>query len=313
MRVPKFVKALLPAVLILGGAGAIGSWMLKNRQKPETQEPEETVTHAEFVLVRRQDFQVTIPASGEVLARTKSTLAPQVAREILEVSPNFRTGGFFEEGEVLLELDRRDYIAAETEAAAALAQARSSYQMEEVRSAQALDSWKALGRGNEASELTLRKPQLAEALTATEAAEARLARAQRDLERTKVLAPYAGYVRSKEVDLGHFVSMATPLAKIFAVDYVEVRLPLDPGDLPFIDLPERYREGQTTGKHEPKVRLRDSNVPDIHWEGRIVRAEAEFDARTRKLFVIAQVDNPYALREDGRPPLKIGQYFRTPK
>jgi multidrug efflux system membrane fusion protein len=311
MRFRKFIKLLLPAVLILAAAGGIGSWMLKHRPKAETQEPEENVTHAEFVHVRKQSFPVTLRTSGEVLPRTQSTLAPQVAGEILKVSPNFRNGGFFAEGEILLELDERDYIAAETETAAALAQAETALQMEEARTAQALESWRALGKGGTVSDLTLRKPQSKEAKAAALAAAARHERAKRDLERTKIIAPYAGYVRTKAVDLGQFVSMGTALGEIFAIDYVEVRLPLDPGDLEFIDLPEAYREGQTQHTRQPKVILRDPNVPDIHWEGKIVRAEGEFDARSRKLFVIAQVDDPYARSEDGRPPLKIGQFVNA--
>ena len=44
------------------------------------------------------------------------------------------------------------------------------------------------------------------------------------------------------------------------------------------------------------------------WQGRIVRAEGAIDTRSRQLFVIAQVDDPYARQEDGRPPLRIGQF-----
>jgi multidrug efflux pump subunit AcrA (membrane-fusion protein) len=62
------------------------------------------------------------------------------------------------------------------------------------------------------------------------------------------------------------------------------------------------------GEKQPKVLLRDSNIPNSPWEGRLVRAEGEFDVRSRKLFVIAQVDDPYALNDQERPPLKVGQF-----
>ena len=311
MSFKKVIKALVPAIVILGVTGGIGRWMLKHRVVPETKEPEENVTNAEYVSVHKESYQVTIETSGEVSPRTKSALIPQVAGEILNISPNFRNGGFFEEGEVLLELDDRDYVAAVTESAATLAQAEAALKLEEARSLQAIASWKDLGRGGEPSELTARKPQLAESKAAAEAAAARLERARRDLTRTKIVAPYAGYVRQKSVDLGQFVSPGSPLAEIFAIDYVEVRLPLDPKDLDFIDLPERYRSESSPITSQPRVLLRDSFNSEFAWEGKIVRAEGEFDVKSRKLFVIAQVDDPYAKREDGRPPLKVGQFVNA--
>jgi RND family efflux transporter MFP subunit len=281
---------------------------MKNRVEVEKVEAPEEVIRAEFVIARKGSHQVTLVSSGEVLPHTKSTLIPQVSGEVIRVSPAFRNGGFFEAGEILIELDEADYRAAETEAEATLAQSTAALALEVARAKQAVAAWRDLGRGGEPSDLTMRKPQLAEARAASKAAAARLSRAQRDLERTKISAPYPGYVRDKSVDLGQVVSPGTPIAEIFAIDYVEVRLPIDPGDLEFLDLPQRYRRGVTVGEKQPKVLLRDSNIPNSPWEGRLVRAEGEFDVRSRKLFVIAQVDDPYALNDQERPPLKVGQF-----
>ena len=44
------------------------------------------------------------------------------------------------------------------------------------------------------------------------------------------------------------------------------------------------------------------------WQGRIVRTEGTLDPRTRQLWVIAQVDAPYARAAEGRAPLKVGQH-----
>jgi RND family efflux transporter MFP subunit len=311
MSFKKFLKIILPAVVILVLAGTIAGWMMKNREKVETIEAEEVVTRAEFILAKKTDFKITLTTSGEVLPHTKTTLIPQVSGEVIRVSPNFRNGGFFEAGEILMELDQRDYVAAVTEAEATLAQSKAALALEMARSEQAIAAWRDLNRGGEPSELTMRKPQLAEANAASEAAAARLARAERDLERTRIPAPYAGYVRDKKVDLGQVVNSGTPLGEIFAIDYVEVRLPIDPGDIRFIAIPELYHRGDTPADHQPEVILRDSNIPDIPWKGRLVRAEGEFDANSRKLFVIATVDDPYAFNEAERPPLKIGQFVNA--
>jgi multidrug efflux pump subunit AcrA (membrane-fusion protein) len=44
------------------------------------------------------------------------------------------------------------------------------------------------------------------------------------------------------------------------------------------------------------------------WEGRIVRVGGAIDTQSRQLFVVAQVDDPYARGPEGRPPLRIGQF-----
>lgn len=310
MTIKKVIKGVLPAIVILAIAGGTASWMFRNKVEAETKEPEQRVSRVQFVVAAKQSYQVILETTGEVHPRTQTTLIPQVAGEILQVSPNFRNGAFFEAGEILLTLDKRDYVAAETEAAASLARSEATYKLEQARAAQALASWRDLGRGGEPSELTLRKPQLAQAKAESEAASARLERARRDLERTSIEAPYAGYVRQKSVDLGQYVSPGTPLGEIFAVDYVEVRLPLDPSDLRFIDLPDQLRSGEEPEEHQPDVELEDTNGSGFTWQGKVVRAEGEFDARSRKLFVIAQIVDPYALQTAGRPPLKVGQFVK---
>ncbi len=308
MTFKKLLKLLLPALVVLGAAGGMAWWMMKNRVEVKPVKAPEEVRRAEFVIAHKGSHQVTLVSSGEVLPHTMSTLIPQVSGEVVRVSPVFRNGGFFEAGEILLELDKADYLAAVTESEATLAQSTAALALEVARAQQAVAAWRDLGRGGEPSDLTMRKPQLAEARAASEAAAARLERAKRDLKRTKIFAPYPGYVRDKSVDLGQVISPGTPIAEIFAIDYVEVRLPIDPGDLEFIDLPKRYRRGVIVGEKEPKVLLRDSNIPNAPWEGRLVRAEGEFDPRSRKLFVIAQVDDPYALNDREHPPLKVGQF-----
>ena len=81
---------------------------------------------------------------------------------VLEVSPKFKSGGRFAKGEVMLEIDGSDYVAALAKAESALADAQLSLAREEARAAQARRDWKKLGRGD-ASDLVLGIPQIASA------------------------------------------------------------------------------------------------------------------------------------------------------
>jgi len=98
-----------------------------------------------------------------VQPRTQTTLLPEVSARIVEVSPNFKAGGFFEKDETLLKLDPVDYETAVIVAQAGVAQAQATLAEEQARAEQALENWKALGRAAEPGAMVLRKPQLAKA------------------------------------------------------------------------------------------------------------------------------------------------------
>ena len=59
------------------------------------------------------------------------------------------------------------------------------------------------------------------------AREAQLLRSQLDLGHTRIVAPFAGKVFSREVDVGDIVQPGTPLAEIFATDLYEIVVQLD--------------------------------------------------------------------------------------
>ena len=159
-------------------------------------------------------------------------------------------------------------------------------------------------------DLGLRKPQIAAARAALLSAQAQLERARTDLERTRIRAPYAGRVLEQNVDIGQFVSVGTMLAKIYAIDYVEIRLPLSNRQLEYVRLPERFRDdGNVTNQDGPAVTIEAVVGHTTYtWEGRIVRAEGSIDTQSRQLYVVAQVDDPYSRGPEGRPPLRIGQF-----
>ena len=120
-------------------------------------------------------------------------------------------------------------------------------------------------------------------------ARARLMRAERDLQRTRVIAPYDGRVRNEKVDIGQFVNRGAPIANLYATDLAEVRLPLHDEELAYLDLP---LAGTPFNNREPTVVLRAQFAGQHTWDGRVVRTEGELDPRTRMINVIAQVEAP---------------------
>ena len=305
-------KAGLP-LLVLVVTATIAFHTIANRPEPQRRSKPIAIPEVEVMSLERESYRVTAKTRGTVQPRTESTLIPEVSGRIVEVSPKFRTGEFFEVGDLLLRIDPRDYESEVGISAAELTQARMTLAEEQARGNQAAREWQRLGESGEPDALVLRKPQLTSARAAVRRAQARLAQTRLAVERTRIIAPYAGRVLEKNADLGQYVSTGTVLAKIYAVDYVEVRLPLSNRHLEFVAVPEFYRSDEQHKRQPgPSVRLTARIGRQVHtWEGRLVRAEGTIDTHSRQLFVIAQVDNPYEKGTENRPPLKVGQFVEA--
>lgn len=303
------IRKLLLPVLVIIVLGAASAYVLKNppeaRRKAASKAPQITVSTQQ---VSPQTLQITLQSYGKIRPRTQSTLLPQVAGEIVWISPKFRSGSFFEKGEPLLKIDRRDYEAQLSSARASLASARQKLAEEKAQAEQAAQDWKRLGNRAAAPTLVLRKPQLASARAALDSARAALKIAELNLSRTEIRAPYTARVLDKNVDIGQVVSSGTSLATLYAVDYVEVRLPLQNRDLKYIDLPERYRFDDSGPLVLPDVTLVSELVRPERWQGKVVLTEGAIDDSSRQLYVVAQIDDPYGKDAAGRVPLKVGQY-----
>ncbi len=308
-----FFRFFLP-LLVLGVAGSYYRHLLSTKPEPPQRQAPPVVTKVEATRLQPQSYQVKLASRGTVQPRTSTTLIPEISGTIVKRSPSFQEGGFFEKGDLLLKIDPLNYETAVVVAKASLAQAKTVFEEERARAVQAVENWKRLGKTGQPGDLVLRKPQLAEANARVAAAKADLVRAERDLERTEIRAPYAGRILTQEVDVGQYVSPGTTLGRCYAVDYVEIRLPLTNRQLAFIDLPDawRHEDPDATPPAGPKVVLTGSiGAQDVEWKGEIVRVEGAIDERSRQLFVVAQVDDPYEKNVSGRPPLKIGLFVHA--
>jgi RND family efflux transporter MFP subunit len=301
-------KKVLP-LLIIAALGLVAYLVKSNPPSTPQREP---FSGPQMVVdvqpVTRRNYLVRLQSYGTVQPRTRTTLIAQVGGQIVSVNPNVRDGGFFEKGDVLGSIDSRDYEADVRISEAALMDARQSLAEAEARTVQAREDWQRLGNSGDAPELVLRLPQLEAAKARVISAESALQKAKLDLERTDIVAPFAGRILRKLADVGQVVSSNTPVAEIYATDSVEIRLPLRNRDLGFIDLPERYRNAPAEKPPGSKVAIRSDLFDGDTWEAELVRTEGAIDESARQLHVIAQIEDPFGYSGDDRAPLKIGQY-----
>lgn len=305
----RLLHIVLP-VLILALAALGTSTMIRLKPVVETQVPEPLLPGVRVHRVAFENVRIAVQTQGTVRPRTETQLVPEVAGRVTWIAPSFAEGGFFEQDDPLLRIDTFDYEQAVVSARSELARARLRLAQEEAEAEVAAREWATLGRGDPRA-LTLREPQLEEARAAVAAAEANVTRAQRDLARTEIQAPYAGRVRTKGVDVGQFVTVGASIATIYAVDSAEVRLPLPDAELAYLSLPLAYRGG--ANRPGPAVTLRATFAGAAYsWQGRIVRTESEIDPLSRMVHAVAEVQDPYAPGQDrNRPPLAVGMFVEA--
>ncbi|MDP4781550.1 MAG: efflux RND transporter periplasmic adaptor subunit [Akkermansiaceae bacterium] len=263
----------------------------------------------EKTVLNPTSYQITLETQGEIKSQQATTITPLVSGTVIKVHPGFEDGAFFKEGEILLELDPADLSTAVLATESRLARAEAALIQEQARAKQARLNWQDIGYEEEPSQLVLRVPQLREAEANVSAAKADLDQASRNLERAKVKAPFDGRVQQRLVGLGQAVGATTQLGEVFGTATAEIRLPLAPSQLPFVDLP--------TDENDKPVEvvltdaLRDPTLPTEHqWKATIVRTEGTLDPDSRELFAIARIDDPFSLNSQ-LPELHIGQPMRA--
>ncbi|MEQ8434197.1 MAG: efflux RND transporter periplasmic adaptor subunit [Oceanicaulis sp.] len=308
-----------PVGIILAIGAPIGLFLLfvlayvtlfATRPTPEETETVSRPAAVFFATAQAEPVQLSVSTQGEVRPTIEIDLTAQVSGRIAYVNPAFVEGGFFEADEVLIQLEDADYRLAVTRAEAQVAQMRQILVREEAEAELAREEWDDLGEG-EASPLTLRQPQMAEAQARLAGAQATLAEARLNLSRTRISAPFSGRVRTKAADLGQFVGAGARLGRVFSTDTAEISLPLSDRELALLGMPLAF---EAAGPGEgPPVRLSAVVSGERRtWDAHIVRTASAIDPQTRTLQAIVQVEDPYgAAAQAAGAPLVMGLFVEA--
>lgn len=306
-------KAVFTPIAILLVATIVSVVFVLTRPDPKVVDNTPKPLLVDAIEVVKEDIQVSVRSQGTVQPRTRTTLVAEVSGRVVNVADQFNVGGFFNKGDELLTIDQRDYLAAVKRAEAAVATAQSLLATEKGRAEVAYQDWlkyrSSVKRSEAATALALRKPQMQEAEANLSSALADLDHARNQLERTRIRAPYDGLFSAKQVDIGQFVNVGSALAEIFAIDRAELRLALPEHKLNYLELPTL---AQPDLNIEPAVQLFAEVGGNLHqWDGRVVRTEGVFDDRTRVLFAVAQIDDPYGMNHPIQEPLRVGTFVEA--
>ena len=304
--VKRIVIFALPLVVIAGGI-ALLMLMFATQSRPKEKGEAPHPPAVQFAVAHARPTTIGITVQGEARPRSEATLAAQVAGRIVWVSPRYAEGGAFREGEEIVRVDPANYQLAVVRARAQVAQSEEALAREEAESELARQDWQALGRG-EPPPLAVREPQLAQARAQLAASQAALRSAELDLSRASIRAPFTGRIRQRQANLGDYVGPSSPVTVMFATDTMEIRVPLTDADLASMRLPVGF--SATTANPGPAAEVSSVTGGRIQtWQGRLVRTEASIDARTRLVYGVIEVRDPFGAAHPA--PLAPGMFVTT--
>ncbi len=298
---------LLMVLIILALAAALTLALVKTGPKTKRQPPERRARLVEVQAIQFSNHRVRVEGMGTVRPAREIALFPQVKGAIKGVSPAFVPGGRFQSGDVILHIDPSDYELIVRQRAGDLQQAEGNLKLELGQQSIALHEFELLGQAIDEKDrdLVLRLPQLQTVRAEVEKAKAALAQAKRDLERTKITAPFNAIVRTRDVDLGESVGTATRLATLVGTDeyWIEVLIPVN--QLAWIAIPglKGTQQGAPAQIHNPTAWGSETSR-----QGTVLRLAGDLEEAGRMARLFVSVPDPLA---DSLPPLLIGAFVRV--
>jgi RND family efflux transporter MFP subunit len=315
------VKGGIPLLILLVGGGVF--WiMVAAGAPPQRQEKSYLGPLVKGMAAPLRQVQILVEGQGTVEPSAQIDLVPQVGGVVVWKSPQLEQGGFFAKGDPLVQIDPRDYELALERTRAEVAQAAFQLDLARQEAEVARQEWDLLEdySASQPSQLVLRLPQLRAAEASHQAAQARLAEAQLRLERTKLYAPFAGRVRQTSLDVGQFVNVGQPVARLYSIEKAQIVVSVPDEDLAWFDVPLGHVEGGGAAgvRGAGSVSMGAAGAEAIvkgwyggrhyQWRGRVVRTEGEIDPQSRMVRLVVEVDDPYGDIQSEREALKVGMF-----
>ena len=313
-------------LVVLFVSVAIAVVLVQLRPRAQKQERPVEGRLVEVLRSRSQSLPMVVEAYGTVAARQSLTLVAEVRGRVVAMHPSFTAGGFVKTGEVLVDIDPRDYQLAVRRAEAGIRQARAGLERleQDVRNIAAslelarsdvklalaevqrlkklagkdMTSQSALDKADRQYLTSRERLQALEnqsALTGPERirlqgqleiAKVSLEQARLDLERCRIEAPFAAWVTEKAVESGQHLNSGQPVGRIYRAGAFDIEVKIPVGDLIW------FPEGQASRSGAPaEVLFAETDPPKI-WNGRVARIKAALDQTTRTLPLIVEVDEP---------------------
>lgn len=252
------------------------------------------------VIAETETVELTVYSQGEVSAEYMIDFSAEVTGRVVRVSPSFVTGGYFKQGDVLLEIDKTDYELSLIKARANVVEAIENYELEKAEAKLAKEGL-----------FSAREAKVKSSQARVESAKAELAQAQANLDRTEVKAPFDGRLLFNTVGLGQYVSKGESLGKIFSTAIAEIRLPITDEQLAYLDFPFGPKADAILPPIDVALIANIAGKP-IQFDAYLHRMDGALDPDNRVWYAVARMDDPYRLESsESNIPLTVGLFVEA--
>ena len=285
----KILTRVVAPVAVVAVALVCAGAMMALSPKAERTTPSTPVTVVTTLQVQPQPVPTEIQATGTTEPSKSITVIPQVSGKVVATHPNLVPGGRVAKGEVILQIDRREYAAALEQERARAEGSEVEYQLEVGRAQIAREEWTLLRDSQPSSEapLAVREPQLAVAEQNMRGAQGARDRAELLLQRTTIRAPFDAIVREENVDVGQVVGPASSVASLMSADALHVQCSLPAEQLQHL----RTGTSEAPGSSAQIVQ-RFGDGSRATYSGFVRETFGELDSQTRRARVLVEVPHP---------------------
>ena len=299
------IKKLKPLFILLGAMLlSYILWFLGQVQPDPVEESPAPDVIVEILTPK--DFQVKIISSGTTTPLTQTILNAEVGGEVIYRSKKFSEGSSVIEGEILAKIDDTDLQLQYKNALLQLANAEVQYSLQLAEAEVAKEAWEKMGDGI-ASDLMLKKPQLKQAEALLEVAKAQVSSAEKKLNKTEIVAPYAGRIQNVNIDLGTIIP-GQPVGAMYTSSEIEITLAIKDNDLQFLSIPMDGRKLDSS--EQALVEIESFYKGKIQsWQGKLERVDGVIDPITRMINLIAVFENDFI--ETNQSNLPIGLFVEA--
>ena len=300
------IKKLKPLFILLGALLlSYILWFLGQVQPDPVEESPAPDVIVEILTPK--DFQVKIISSGTTTPLTQTILNAEVGGEVIYRSKKFSEGSSVIEGEILAKIDDTDLQLQYKNALLQLANAEVQYSLQLAEAEVAKEAWEKMGDGI-ASDLMLKKPQLKQAEALLEVAKAQVSSAEKKLNKTEIVAPYAGRIQNVNIDLGTTIIPGQPVGAMYTSSEIEITLAIKDNDLQFLSIPMDGRKLDSS--EQALVEIESFYKGKIQsWQGKLERVDGVIDPITRMINLIAVFENDFI--ETNQSNLPIGLFVEA--
>ena len=285
----KFFTTALPILILIAGIATM-ILLTKSRPAAKRHTRPESGALVRVMTASSENRRAEVHSTGTVQAGQQISIIAQVGGRVTSLSPQWMAGGFIKAGDLLFAIEDADYRLAEEQARAAVAKAEADLATARGQAEVARLEWERFGDQTAAvNPLVLHLPQLKTREANLAAARAGLSKAQLDLTRTEVRAPFNCLILAEELDMGLTVRAGSPVAKIVGTDQAEVIVPL-----PWCVIPRHDK--QMAGS--PATLTATFGNHRYQWQGTVVRTLGEIDPQGRMARLAIRVDDPYRLQKN---------------